>query len=163
MARLSSPTWVKAGMSQPSTAAEDITASPPPSAAPVPPKEGGTTPSPFPFGMRSAAATYASSVSTSMSAYEDPSGHHLISIHNLIASTPNDSYPESADDVYFFMENVAAPEWDYSRVCNLSAFLSFQAAMDYCLTCSNDSSEGDYDPTRECFMIELADGAVEEV
>ena len=32
----------------------------------------------------------------------------------------------------------------------------------YCLTCSEDSSEGDYDPTRECFMVELADGAVEE-
>jgi hypothetical protein len=35
------------------------------------------------------------------------------------------------------------------------AFLSFQAATDYCLTCSDDSSEGDYDPTRECFIFEL--------
>jgi len=33
--------------------------------------------------------------------------------------------------------------------------LSFLAAADYCLTCSNDSSEGDYDPTRECFLVEL--------
>ena len=103
MARLSSPTWVKAGMSQPSTAAEDITASPPPSAAPVPPKEGSTTPSPFPFGMRSAAATYASSVSTNMSVYEYLPGHHLVSIRNLVASTLDDSYPESTDNSYFFV------------------------------------------------------------
>jgi len=66
-------------------------------------------PSPFPFGMRFAAATYASSVSTNMSAYEDLPGHHLISIRNLVASTPDDSYPESADDAYFFVENIAAP------------------------------------------------------
>ena len=75
--------------------------------------------------MHSAAATYASSGSTNMSAYEDLPGHHLVSIHNLITSTPDDSYPKSADDVYFFVENVAAPEWDYSGVRNLDAFLSF--------------------------------------
>ena len=28
----------------------------------------------------------------------------------------------------------------------------------YYLTCSEDSSEGNYDPTRECFRAELADG-----
>jgi len=35
--------------------------------------------------------------------------------------------------------------------------LSFQAAADYCLTYSDDSSEGDYDPTRECFMVKLGE------
>ena len=30
----------------------------------------------------------------------------------------------------------------------------------YGLTCSEDSSEGDYDPTRECFIVLLADGQV---
>jgi len=128
----------------------------------VPPKEGATASSPFPFEMHSAAATYASSINTNMSAYEDLPSHHLISIRNLIASTPDDSYPESADDTFFFVENVAAPEWDYSGVRNLSAFLSFQAAADYCLTCSDNSSEGDYNPTRECFMVELADGAIDD-
>ena len=34
--------------------------------------------------------------------------------------------------------------------------------MTYCLSCSEDSSEGDYDPTREYFMVELADGVVDE-
>jgi hypothetical protein len=97
-----------------------------------------------------------------MSAYEDLPGHHLISIRNLVASTPDDSYPESADDAYFFVENITAPEWDYSGVRNLDAFLSFQAAVDYCLTCSDDSSEGDYDPTQKCFMVELADGQIDD-
>ena len=35
--------------------------------------------------------------------------------------------------------------------------LSFQAAVDYCLSCSDDSSERDYDLTREFFMVELAE------
>jgi hypothetical protein len=42
----------------------------------------------------------------------------------------------------------------------------FQAAADYCLTYSDESSEGDYDPTRECFMVELGkhdDGAANDV
>ena len=33
--------------------------------------------------------------------------------------------------------------------------MSFQAVADYYLTCSDDSSEGDHDPTRECFLVEL--------
>ena len=33
--------------------------------------------------------------------------------------------------------------------------MSFQATTDYCLTCSDDSSEGNYDPTRECFVAEI--------
>jgi len=35
--------------------------------------------------------------------------------------------------------------------------LWFQAAANYCLTCSDDSSEGDYDPTRECFVAVLGE------
>ena len=116
--------------------------------------------------MRNEAATYASSVSTSMSAYEDLPGHLLLSIRNLIASSPDDSYPDTAgsiaDDINFFMDNFTATERDYSGVRDLNAFRSFQLTADYCLTCSEDSSEGDNDPTRECFMVELADGVVDE-
>ena len=96
---LGSPVWVEAGVSHPGAVAEDVAT--PPSATPVPPKEGATTPSPFPFRMCSAAATYASSVNTNMSAYVDLPGHHLISIRSHIASTPDNSYPESTDDAYF--------------------------------------------------------------
>ena len=57
------------------------------------------------------------------------------------------------------MNNFTAEEaQDYSGVRDPDAFRSFQLAAAYCLTCSKDTSEGDYDPTRECFMAELADG-----
>ena len=109
------------------------------------------------------AATYASSASTNSTEYEDLPGHHLYSIRNLIASSPDDSYPEMAgsiaDDISFFMDNFMAEEAeDYSGVRDFGAFRSFQLAAAYCLTYSEDSSEGDYNPTRECFMVQLADG-----
>ena len=57
------------------------------------------------------------------------------------------------------MDNFTAEEAvDYSRVRGPDGFRSFQLASAYSLTCSEDSSEGDYDPTRERFMAELADG-----
>ena len=56
------------------------------------------------------------------------------------------------------MDNFTAEEAeDYSGVRDPDAFRSFQLAMAYCLTCSEDSSEGEYNPTRECFMADLAD------
>ena len=111
-------------MSQLSVAADGATTSssrvptPPWTAAPVPPREGATAPSTFPFGMRNA-ATYASSSSTNFIEYEDLPGHHLLSIRNLIASFPDDSYPETAgsiaDDINYFMDNFTAEEAeDYS-------------------------------------------------
>ena len=91
-----------------------------PAAALVPPRGGSTSLSPFPFGMRNT-ATYASSNSTNFTEYEDLPGHHLQSIRNLIASSLDESYPETAssiaDDVDFFMNNFAAKEAeDYSEV-----------------------------------------------
>ena len=109
------------------------------------------------------AATYASSIITNFAEYENLPGHHLQSIRSLIASSANDSYLETAssiaDDVNFFMDNFMAEEAeDYSGVRDPGAFRSFQLARAYCLTCSEDYSEGDYDPARECFMVQLADG-----
>ena len=103
-------------------------------------------PLPFPFRMHNAEA-YASSSSTNFTKYEDLPGHHLLSIRNLIASSPDDSYPETAssiaDDINFFMNNFTAEEADdYSGVRDLDPFRSFQLAAAYCLTCSEDSSEG---------------------
>ena len=109
----------------------------------------------YPYGMQASAVVYASSVSTNMSTYEDFPVHHLLSIRNLIASTPDSSYPDSADEGSVPMHNRVTTEWDYYRIRDLRAFLSFQAASDYCLTCSDDSSEGDYGPSRECFVAEI--------
>jgi len=73
------------------------------SSRPPPSTEGGeiVAPPELPFGLRNAAATYASSVSTSLSAYADLPEHHLRSTLDLIASPPVSSYPEdptSGDD-----------------------------------------------------------------
>jgi len=45
---------------------------------------------------------------------------------------------------------------DFSGVRDREALLSFQAVANYCLSCSDDSSEGDYDLTWEFFMVDLA-------
>ena len=107
-------------------------------------------------------ATYISSTSANFPKYEDLPGHHLLSIRSLIASSPDESYPETAspiaDDVNFFMNNFTAEKAeDYSGVRDPDALRTFQLAMAYCLNCSEDSSEGDFDPSRECFMVDLAD------
>ena len=96
--------------------------------------------------MRNAAA-YASSTSANFIEHEDLPGHHPLPIRSLIASSPDESYPESAssiaDDINFFMNNFTAEEAeDYSGVRDPDAFRSFQLATAYCLTCSEDSSEG---------------------
>ena len=92
-----------------------------------------------------------------MSAYEDLPGHHLLSIRNLVTSTPDSSYLDSVDEGSIPAQGHMNPEWDYSGIRDLEAFLSFQAAADYCLACSNDSSEGDYDSTWECFVAVLGE------
>ena len=46
---------------------------------------------------------------------------------------------------------------DFSGVCNHEAFLAFQAAANYCFTCSDDSSKEDYDLARKFSMVELAE------
>ena len=138
-------------MSQPTIEANGATVSssrasassvpaPSPAAALVPPRGGSTSPSPFPFGMHNTTArTYASSISTNLTEYEDLPGHHLLSIRNLIASSLDESYPEMAssiaDDVNFFMNNFAAEEAeDYSGVYDPDALRSSQLAVGYCLT-----------------------------
>jgi len=56
------------------------------------------------------------------------------------------------------MNNFTAEEAeDYSGVRDPDALRTFLLATAYCLTCSEDSSEGDFDPSRECFMADLAD------
>src|SRR6185369_5799867 len=99
-----------------------------------------TSASPFPIGMHNA-ASYASSIITNFTEYEDLPGHHLLSIRSLITSSPDESYPETAssiaDDINFFMNNFTVEEAeDYSGVCNPNAFRSFQLATAYYLTCS---------------------------
>jgi hypothetical protein len=74
----------------------------PPGAAPPPANSTtsalGTTPSSaFPFGLDSVARAYASSISSSMSAYKELPGHHLCSTLDLIASTRASEYLDSTE------------------------------------------------------------------
>ena len=61
-----------------------------------PPASGqmAAAPSELAYGFRSTAATYASSASTSLSAYADLPGHHLRSALDLFTTPPVSSYPE---------------------------------------------------------------------
>jgi hypothetical protein len=75
---------------------------PSPGAAPPPaslttPAPGMTPSSAFPFGLDSATRAYASSISTSMSAYEELPGHHLRSTLDLVVSTPASEYLDSTE------------------------------------------------------------------
>jgi hypothetical protein len=64
---------------------------------PTAPAPGTTPPSAFPFGLDLVAQAYASSVSASMSAYEELPGHHLRSTLDLVASTPASEYLDSTE------------------------------------------------------------------
>jgi len=122
VARLSSPTWVEASMPQPGPTTRSATSSSP--KATVTLTEGDTSrPPPYPYGMRASAVTYTSSVSNNMSAYVDLPGHHLLSARNLIASTPDSSYPDSAGEGPAPAYGRVNPEWNYSGICDLGAFL----------------------------------------
>jgi hypothetical protein len=69
---------------------------PPPASSTTPAR--GTTPlSAFLFGLDSVARAYVSSVSTSMSAYEELPIHHLRSTLNLVASTLASEYLDSTE------------------------------------------------------------------
>jgi hypothetical protein len=89
---------------------------PPPSAAPPPASSiapvPGTMPSlAFPYGLDSVAWAYASSVSTSMSAYEELPGHHLRSTLDLVASTPAFEYLDSTECLLVFLDILPVKEF----------------------------------------------------
>jgi hypothetical protein len=65
--------------------------------------------------MRNAAATYASSASTDVAAYEDLPSHHLLAVRNLIPTTNDESYHGSAIELSPTTSHGYA-EWDFSGV-----------------------------------------------
>jgi hypothetical protein len=97
--------------------------------------------------MRNAAATYASSASTDVAAYEDLPGHHLLAVRNLIATTNNESYHGSASELPPATSHGYA-EWDFSGVPDPVMFQRFLDAADYWFDYSDTSSAGSYDPAR---------------
>jgi hypothetical protein len=65
--------------------------------------------------MRNAAMMYASSVSTDVVAYEDLLGQHLLAVRNLIATTNDESYHDSASELPHVTSH-GYTEWDFSGV-----------------------------------------------
>ena len=119
VARLDSPTWVEANMPQTDATVGNTTSSSPRVIA-MPTEGLEAKPPRYPYGMRAPAATYASSVSTNMSTYEDLPGHHLLSACNLVSSTPVSSYPDSADEGSILMQDRVNPECDYFGIRDLA-------------------------------------------
>jgi hypothetical protein len=110
-------------------------------------------PSPaFPYGLDSVAWAYASSVSTSMSTYEELSGHHLRSTLDLIASTPASEYLDSTETPDMELRATAFRRHDLR-----DARPHMHPLYYYFGTPDSDSADDTYDPTRECFNI---DGAI---
>jgi hypothetical protein len=108
--------------------------------------------------MRNAATAYTSSASTDVAAYEDLPGHHFLAIRNLIATTNDESYHGSASELPPATSHGYA-EWDFSGVPNPMMFQRFLNAANYWFGCSDDSSAGSYDPTREYFVVVIDDQA----
>ena len=103
-------------------------------------------PSPYPFRLRNAAAAYASAYA---SAHAEPSGRHQRFALDLIATTSTHYHTDSSE------EDEAWVGVDFSGLRDPKAMRRFMAARDYCFGYSNSDDENTYDPTRECFNVEL--------
>jgi hypothetical protein len=132
----------------------------PPSGAVPPPSDLGlTAPTPgmmppwaFPYGLNMAPQAYASSISTSMSAYEELLGHHLHSTLDLVASTPAFEYLDSTETPSTKLHAITSHHYDFTnRQPHMHPSYYYFGAPD------SDSADDSYDPTRECFQI---DGAI---
>jgi hypothetical protein len=129
----------------------------PPGATPPSPSSTtlarGTTPlSTFPFGLDPVARAYASSVSTSTSAYEELPGHHLRSTLDLVASTPASEYLDSTETPEMELRATASRHHDPRDARpHMHLLYYYFGAQD------SNSADDTYDLTRECFNI---DGAI---
>jgi hypothetical protein len=111
-----------------------------------------TSPSPFPLGLDSVARTYASSISTSMSACEELPGHHLRSTLDLVASTPAFDYLDSTETLETEPRVAASQRRDHER--NLRR-PHIPPSYYYFGAPDSDSADDTYDPTRKCFNINV--------
>jgi hypothetical protein len=112
----------------------------------------------FTYEMHNATGTYTSSVNTDVAVYEDLPGHHLLAVRNLIATTNNKLYHDSARELPLATSHEYA-EWDFSGMPDPVMFQRFLDAADNWFGSSDDSSTGIYDPARECFMVVVDDQA----
>ena len=103
-------------------------------------------PSPYPFGLRNAAATYASAYA---SAHAEPSERHQHFALDFDTTTLSHSHADSSE------EDEARAGADFSGLRDPESMRRFLAASDYCFGYSDSDDVDAYDPTRECFHVEL--------
>ena len=105
-------------------------------------------PSPYPFGLRNAAATYALAYASTHAEPSEPSGGQRFAL-DFSAGTSAYTRAESSE------EDEAWAGADFSGLCDPEAMRRFMAASDYCFGYSDSEDEGNYNPTRECFHVGL--------
>jgi hypothetical protein len=104
------------------------------------------SPSAFPYGLDTIDWAYASSVSTSMSAYEELLGHHLCSTLDLVASTPASEYLDSTETLGAELRVTAFHRYDPRDIRP-----HMHPSYYYFGTPDSDSADDSYDPTRVGF------------
>jgi hypothetical protein len=106
-------------------------------------------PSAFLYGLDIVTQVYVSSISTSMSAYEELPRHHLRSTLHLVASTPASEYLDSTETKGAELRATTFRRYnpeDTRPHMHLSYY--YFGALD------SDSTDDSYDQTRECFHID---------
>ena len=79
----------------------------------------------------------------------EPSGHHQHFALDFGTATSTHSHIDSSE------EDESWARVDFSGLRDPKAMRRFLAASDYCFGYSDSDDEGTYDPTRECFHVEL--------
>jgi hypothetical protein len=87
-----------------------------------------------------------------------PPGRHVFVARDPGASAADESSLGSTDTMPPANRHGYA-EWDFSGVPDPVTFRRFLDATDYWFGCSDDSSTGSYDPTRECCAVITNDPA----
>jgi hypothetical protein len=108
--------------------------------------------------MSNAAMVYASSASPDVVVREGHPGRHVPTARNLSATTDDESYHGSTDELPPTTSHGYA-EWDFSSVPDSVMFQRFLDAADYWFGYSDNSNAGSYDPARECFVVIANDQA----
>jgi hypothetical protein len=101
---------------------------------------------------------HASSASTNVVACRNRPGRHIPAARNLAATTDNESYDGSANELTPATSHEYV-EWDFSGVPDPVMFQRFLDAADYWFGYSDNSRAGSYDPARECFVVIANDQA----
>jgi hypothetical protein len=112
----------------------------------------------FPIGLRGATTAYTANINANTTMRRVPPARHVFVTRDPSASAGDQSSLGSLDALPPATLHGYA-EWDFSGVPDPAMFRRFLDATDYWFGCSDDSSTGSYDPTRECCVVIANDPA----